>query len=101
MSLIEPLGAPALTRGSPHHHAPSAERARAIQQAASTAPVAPVAPVGAATAIAQAQTSGHTQLASEQRPSSLAKPMTAVLLHELRLQQELADLREQKETGQD
>ena len=118
MSLIETTGAAALARGSPHtsHSAHSArsgaQKAMALQGVATAAAAAPVE---SSRAIVQAQASQKSVLKPEPptaeprarkpaqsappaaaRPNPhLAKPMTAVLLHELRLQQELADVHEE------
>ncbi|MDQ2091398.1 hypothetical protein [Marimonas arenosa] len=118
MSPIEPTGASALARGSPHHTQISfsarsaADRASAIQAHATAAAAAPVETVQA---VPQAQTTQKPRLRAEpsptvdaavpattSRPGStvLSKPMTAVLLHELRLQQELADVQEEKQKKQ-
>ena len=119
MSLFEMTGAAALSRGSPHtsHSAhaarSSAQRAQDLQGVATAAAAAPVETVRA---IVQIQASEKTLIKPERpraestarkaaqpapssqmiRPNpSLAKPMTAMLLHELRLQQELADVRDE------
>lgn len=118
MSPIESTG---LARGSPHvSHSPYAARSGAQKadslQGAATAPAA--APVETMRAIVQTQRSEQTRLehqvptrnqgthsAQPVTPSNQTltganhaapvKPMTAVLLHELRLQQELADVQEE------
>lgn len=107
MSPIEPAGGSALGRGA--HTATQlafsarsgAEKARSLQSAATSAAAAPVETVQA---VAQAQSAQKTRLrAGSQSPplsasqTALAKPMTAVLLHELRLQQELADIQVEKD----
>ena len=118
MSPIETSGAAGFARGSPHHaHAAfsarsGAQKAQTIQSAATAAAAAPVE---TARAVAQAQAAQKSQVKPDPRPASegviaqiakpaaknpnpsLAKPMTAVLLHELRLQQELAHVQEEKE----
>ena len=112
MSPIESTGPSALARGSPHHahHGFSArsgaDKARSLQAAATAAAAAPVE---TAKAIAQAQAAQKSRVRLDPRPEAaktaspkpnptLAKPMTAVLLHELRLQQELAHVQEEKES---
>ena len=114
---IESAGASALARGSPSAPQNSfaarsgADKAQSLQSS-STANAA--APVETARAIAQTQAAQKSRLNSQPQPASqplsaqastrarspatlsLAKPMTAVLLHELRLQQELADVQEEK-----
>ena len=126
MSPIEPAGTAGFTRGTAAAPAPLAaksgsERAQAVQ-AAATAPAA--APIESSLAVIQAQAAEAARMAAEQRPAARAaspksaprddiadharkaaqnapgpvgKPMTAVLLHELRLQQELAELQQEKE----
>ncbi|MDU8929090.1 hypothetical protein RXV86_16980 [Alisedimentitalea sp. MJ-SS2] len=113
---IESTGASALARGSPSTQQlgfstrSGAGKAQALQSGVTSAQ--PAAPVETARAVTQAQAAQKSRLSSEARrpvntkqaqpPSrnsaalSLSKPMTAVLLHELRLQQELADVQEQK-----
>ena len=118
MSPIESTGASVLARGSPHNtHGgfsarSGAEKAQSIQGHATAAAAAPVE---TARAVAQAQAAQNSRLRAEPPPPAeplaaqlakakpahstpLTKPMTAVLLHELRLQQELAHVQEQKET---
>jgi hypothetical protein len=115
MSLIEPTGAAAVARGSPHastsvHAARSGpQKAQAIQSVVTATAAAPVESLRAITqpqAIAKSrmkiemptpeQLARKTPQSASKRPNpSLLKPMTAVLLHELRLQQELADVQEQ------
>lgn len=118
MSPVESSGA-AATRGSPHNSAHSTFSARSGAQKAqsiqSTQTAAAVAPVETASAIIQAQATAKSrmkvetpspehlarkaaQAAPRKSNPSLAKPMTAVLLHELRLQQELANIQEEVET---
>ncbi|MEZ5716630.1 MAG: hypothetical protein R3D85_16705 [Paracoccaceae bacterium] len=118
MSPIEATGASALARGSPHNAQAGgfsarsgADKAQSIQGHATAAAAAPVE---TAQAVVQAQAAQSARLRSEQRPAAdiatqaaraparataapLTKPMTAVLLHELRLQQELASVQEEKE----
>lgn len=118
MSPIESTGASALARGSPFsaHSGFAArsgsEKAKSIQGHATAAAVAPVE---TAKAVAQTQSAQKSRVRIEQRPAPDAtatqaaqssarsksppstKPMTAVLLHELRLQQELAHVQEEKE----
>lgn len=100
MCPIESASAPSLARGSPHHVSPGfsarsgAARAEALQSPV-TAPAA--APVETAQAVPQAQaTRAASQAAAHHAADPLGKPMTALLLHELHLQQELADLQEKK-----
>ena len=107
MSQFEITGASALARGSPNEPQnvfsarSGAGKARAIQ---STATATAAAPVETSQAVAQTQSAEAPRLTSERPPLShvsrpgfsLSKPMTAVLLHELRLQQELADVQEEK-----
>lgn len=118
MTPIESAGVSALARGSPHNsHAggfparSGSEKAQSIQGHATAAAAAPVE---TAQAIAQPQAAQSARLRAEQRPPAastqqaanaaapapatpLTKPMTAVLLYELRLQQELASVQEEKE----
>ena len=116
---IESAGVSALARGSPSVQQSGfaarsgAGKAQALQSGVNTAQAA--APVETARAVAQAQAAQKSRLMSENRrpadavqaqaqpksqprsspPALVSKPMTAVLLHELRLQQELADVHEE------
>ncbi|WP_322865981.1 hypothetical protein U5922_007090 [Aquicoccus sp. G2-2] len=104
MSPIDPTGTSAFARSGPYR-APGGQTAHsgadkaAAQQSRSTA-ITATAPVESPAAIAQAQGSEHTRTppASAKAHPPPLKPMTALLLHELRLQQELADLQEKKDT---
>ena len=118
MTAIESTGAAAIASGSPHtSHSAYASRsgvqkAQAQQGAATT--TAP-APVESTQAVIQTQVSERARMSSElpvrdhttrqrtdpaqqatRNPNlSLAKPMTAALLHELRLQQELTKVQDE------
>lgn len=112
MSPIESTGAGTLARGAPHA-AHGAQKADALQ-GPTTAPAA--APVETAHAVTQSQSSEKSRLpphkptderiarnsaAPPRGDVTLTKPMTAALLHELRLQQELADVQEEVSAKRD
>lgn len=118
MTAIELTGAAAIARGSPHtsqsaHAARSGlQKAQNLQGATTT--TTPV-PVETSRAVTQTQVSEGSRMSPElpvpdhasrlraesaQQPPrtpnlALAKPMTAALLHELRLQQELNKVQEE------
>ncbi len=114
MSPIEPLGGSAFARSAPHHATPApAARSGAEKAQSMQSPVtgASAAPVETTLAIVQSQATAESDMRSAAPPASqqattqaaasrvapAPQPMTAVLLYELRLQQELADVQEQKE----
>jgi len=118
MSPIESTSSATLVRGALNNTQSAfsarsgADRAQTLQAITTSAAAAPVE---TARAVAHAQAAASSRMKTEPRPSSesivaqaakaaaatpnpaYAKPMTAVLLQELRLQQELAHVQEQKQ----
>jgi hypothetical protein len=102
MSPIEPIGAAASARNAPSHGTPASARSGAerVQSVQSHGTARAAAPIETAEAVRQVQTAEHSRMPATHPPKPARAPippMTAVILHELRLQQELADLQVKKE----
>lgn len=106
MSPIDPIGSGTAFRASSAQSLAPAARSGADKAAAmqSAGNAAPAAPVETARAVLQTETAQRTAMNTApppKEPGAEARvpvpPMTAVLLHELRLQQELAAVQARKE----
>lgn len=105
MSSIEAVGGSGHARGSLAAEQSSFSALSGTQKARSLQPAtggAAAGPVETRLAVMQPERAAKSNLRAAPAPatpaqSTLVKPMTAVLLHELRLQQELANVREEKE----
>lgn len=100
MSPIEPIGGAASARNAPSHGTAFSGRSgvERVQSVQSHGTGRAAAPIETAQAVVHVQTTENSRMSAAPPPPARLPipPMTAVILHELRLQQELADVQEIK-----
>jgi len=99
MTPIEPAGAPSRGSSATQNQFSARSGVSKVQAVQSRVTSQAAAPIETQKAVVQSQSVSATRMDTPPPTRAsrldLAQPMTAVLLHELRLQQELTDLREE------